>query len=59
MYSPQQVNQFVCQLSMKEPNAEKRRKLANLMLSEDEWTQVRLFNNLLDVRYLPFVNPIT
>jgi hypothetical protein len=35
---------------MKEPNAEKRRKLANLMVSEDEWTRVRLFNNLLDVR---------
>jgi len=58
MYFLQQVDQFVCQLSMKEPNAEKGRKLANLMLSEDEWTCVWLFNNLLDVRYFPFINPI-
>ena len=36
MYSLQQVDQFVCQLSMKEPNAEKQHKLVNLMLSEDK-----------------------
>ena len=35
---------------MKESNAEKRRKLGDLTLSEDEWKRVRLFNNLLEVR---------
>jgi hypothetical protein len=34
---------------MKETNAEKRRKIGDLTLSEEEWTNVRLFNNLLDV----------
>jgi len=34
---------------MKESNAEKRRRLGDLTLSEEEWTNVRLFNNLLDV----------
>ena len=49
----------MCQLSMKEPNAEKWRKLADLMLSEDKWTWVRLFNNLLDVGYFSSVNAIS
>jgi len=34
---------------MKESNAEKWHRLGNLTLSEEEWTNVRLFNNLLDV----------
>ncbi|PPQ81719.1 hypothetical protein CVT26_007781 [Gymnopilus dilepis] len=42
------VDQFVFELSMKETNAEKRRKIGDLTLSEDEWTHVRLFNNLLE-----------
>ncbi|PPQ88604.1 hypothetical protein CVT26_004368, partial [Gymnopilus dilepis] len=34
---------------MKESNAEKRRKLGDLTLLEDEWKRVRLFNNLLEL----------
>jgi ABC-type cobalamin transport system ATPase subunit len=35
---------------MRETNAEKRRKIGDLTLTDDEWDRVRLFCNLLQVR---------
>jgi hypothetical protein len=43
------VDEFIMGVGLKEMNAEKRRKLAALALHEEEWTQVRLFCNLLHV----------
>jgi len=43
------VNDFVYELGLKETNMEKRRKIADLTLSEEEWDHVRLFCNLLAV----------
>jgi len=43
------LDDFVYELSMKETNAEKRRKLGDLTLTEEEWDRVRLFCNLLQV----------
>jgi len=37
------------ELGLKETNIEKRRKIADLTLSDDEWDRVRLFGNLLGV----------
>ncbi|KAF8147659.1 hypothetical protein B0H34DRAFT_803273 [Crassisporium funariophilum] len=43
-----QVDSFVFKLSTaKDMNAEAQKKMRGLTLSDDEWTQVRLFNNLL------------
>lgn len=41
------VDEFVYILSKEEPNKEKRRKIDDLELSEEEWTEVELFCNLL------------
>lgn len=49
LISLQQVDSFVYKLSIKETNMEKRRKIRDLTLTEEEWTCIRLFNNLLDV----------
>jgi hypothetical protein len=48
-YVVQAVNEFIYELGRKETNAEKRRKLTSLALNEDEWTQVCLFCNILQV----------
>ena len=45
-------DEFVFALRRKETSAEKRRKLGDLALSEEEWNQVRLFCNLLQVIYI-------
>lgn len=46
------LDEFVYELSRKETNAEKRRKLGDLTLTEEEWDRVRLFCNLLQVSIL-------
>ena len=45
----QAIDEFVCELRLKETNLEKRRKIAALALDEEEWTRVRLFSNILQV----------
>ena len=47
--SLQFVDQFILELRRRETNTEKRRKLADLALTEEEWDRVRLFCNLLPV----------
>ena len=44
------VDDFVYELSMRETNAEKCRKIGDLTLTDDEWNRVRLFCNLLQVQ---------
>jgi hypothetical protein len=51
-YFGQAVDEFVLGLGAKETNPDKRRKMAALVLHEEEWTRVRLFCNLLHVSYL-------
>lgn len=51
----QAVDEFVYELGYKETNIEKRRKIDALTLKEGEWTRVRLFCNLLQVRPLQYV----
>ena len=46
------LDEFVYELSRKETNAEKRWKLGDLTLTEEEWDRVRLFCNLLQVCFL-------
>ena len=46
----QSVDEFILGLGIKEVNADKRRKISALVLSEEEWTRVRLFCNILQVR---------
>ena len=46
----QAVDNFVHDLRLEETNNEKRRELAAFALDEEEWTRVRLFCNLLQVR---------
>ena len=48
-YVSQAVDEFVCELRLREVNPEKRRKIAALALDEEEWTRVRLFSNILQV----------
>jgi len=43
------VDEFVFELRRKETNTEKRRKIGDLALTEEEWDRVRLFCNLLQV----------
>jgi len=50
VFSFQDVDDFIFELSMRETNAEKRRKIGDLTLTGDEWDRVRLFCNLLQVR---------
>ena len=45
----QAVDEFVCELRLREANPEKWRKIAALALNEEEWTRVRLFTNILQV----------
>ena len=47
--SLQFVDQFILELRRRETNTEKRQKLADLALTEEELDQVRLFCNLLQV----------
>jgi hypothetical protein len=44
------VDDFVYELGLKETQADKRRKIADLTLHKDEWDRVRLVCNLLGVR---------
>ena len=50
------VDEFVFELRRKETNTEKRRKLGDLALTEEEWDRVRLFCNLLQVFECLFVS---
>ena len=43
------MNDFVYELGLKETQSEKRRKIADLTLHEEEWDRVRLVCNLLGV----------
>jgi hypothetical protein len=45
----QAVDEFVCELRLKETNNKKQHKLAALGLDEEEWTCVCLFCNVLQV----------
>ena len=47
MFSFQYVDDFVYELSMRETNAEKHRKIGDLTLTNNEWDRIRLFCNLL------------
>ena len=49
IFSFQFLDDFVYELSMRKTNAEKRRKIGDLTLTDDEWDRVRLFCNLLQV----------
>ena len=44
------VDEFVLWLGLKETSTEKRRKVTSLALNSEEWTRVRLFCNILQVR---------
>ena len=44
------VDEFVLELGLKESSTEKRRKITSLALNSEEWTRVRLFCNILQVR---------
>ena len=46
----QAVNEFILSIGAKETTADKRRKTSDLVLDEEEWTRVRLFCNILQVR---------
>ena len=46
----QAVDEFVFQLAAKETAAEKQNKISALNLHDKEWTQVRLFCNILQMR---------
>jgi hypothetical protein len=48
----QAVDQFILELGLKESNSDKRRKITALALHEEEWTRVRLFCNILQVRLM-------
>ena len=43
------VDKLIMGVGLKETNADKCRKLSALVLHAEEWTQVRLFCNLLQV----------
>ena len=45
----QAVDEFVCELRLRELNPKKQRKIAVLALDEEEWTWVCLFSNILQV----------
>ena len=45
----QAVNKFICELRLREMNPEKWCKIAVLALDEEEWMQVHLFSNILQV----------
>ncbi|KAF8264751.1 hypothetical protein EI94DRAFT_1703018 [Lactarius quietus] len=47
MSHQQSIDKFILGLGLKEVNTDKRRKISALVLSEEEWTQVRLFCNIL------------
>ena len=52
----QAVDKFILGLGVKEANADNRRKISALTLHDEEWTRVRLFCNILQVRvYLIYV----
>ena len=48
----QAVDEFVCELRLREMNPEKQCKIAALALDEEEWTWVHLFSNILQVHLL-------
>ena len=50
------VDEFICELRLRETNPDKRRKIAALALDEDEWTRVRLFSNILQVCLYTFLS---
>ena len=56
LFHSQAIDEFVLELGLKENNSEKRRKITALALSNEEWTRVRLFCNILQVRLLLFSN---
>jgi len=56
----QAIEDFIWKLRQKETNAEKRCKLGQLKLNEEEWTRVHLFCNILQVRssIIPYLIPL-
>jgi hypothetical protein len=52
-YEPQAVNEFVFIIARDETDKNKRKKLAELQLDEDEWEQAKLFLDLLAVSFIP------
>jgi len=51
----QAIEDFIRKLRQKELSADKRRKLSQLELTEEEWTRIRLFCNVLQVCYVLFL----
>ena len=49
LWQHQSVNEFIYGLGLKEATADQRRKTSALVLSEEEWTRVHLFCNILQV----------
>ena len=45
----QAIDEFICELQLKETNMEKWCKIAALALDEEEWTCMHLFSNILQV----------
>ena len=45
----QQVDEFIYGLGLKEGHVDKWRKISALVLSEEEWTRIHLFCNVLQV----------
>lgn len=48
---PQHVNTFVYEIGRLEPDLERRKKIDELQLSDEEWKNVGLFLNLLGVSH--------
>jgi hypothetical protein len=49
----QAVEEFVCELRLRETNPEKCHKIAALALDKEEWTHMHLFSNILQVCHVP------
>jgi hypothetical protein len=45
----QYINTFIYEMGLKEPNLDKRKKIGELELRNNEWERVKLFLDLLAV----------
>ena len=45
----QAVDEFICELRLRETNPKKWHKMAILALNKEEWTHVHLFTNILQL----------
>ena len=49
MFGTQYINTFIYEMGLKESNLEKRKKIGELELWDNEWERVKLFLDLLAV----------